>query len=201
LTEGKTFESWSPADVGFPAGSEVDPDELMEALDERLPAWTMIPQILCAFWPRDEVVHEFLWRSYAHARAGATTATGDDPPGTLILLNAGKFVTPEADAYRIRQLGRHPDDMDASVAVRLAVEGLALSRSADALPHLIAAGERHRSARGDILILLAGYRDDQLAPHAGELRSLLGDRRPNPGLATAAEAFDRLRAIVDTAGR
>ena len=102
-----------------------------------LEPWLMIPQILCVYWPGDPDVEQFLYEKHEADEGGNTTLT------TLFLLNAGKFTSNEANAFRMFtsriRLRRWPAPM-APMAVTRAAEGLALSRPADALPALIEAG-------------------------------------------------------------
>ena len=84
---------------------------------------------------------------------------------------------------------------------------ICLTTSGEALAPLIAAGIRHRSARNEVALAVAGYSDEELAPHAAELRKLVrpGPRGVSRNLPAAllaridAEdaAFERLQSIVD----
>ena len=191
IADGQSLDSIALGDLGFEEGEETDPDALVAAIQERMSPWPMIPQILCTFWPGDSDVLELLW-DYE-----ATDLSPNQSLTTLGLLNAGKFATPEVDAFRISQLARPSDEAVASVAVMLAARGLARTQPIDALPHLISAGMEHGSARGDILIAVAAYGDDELAPYARELQSFLGNRMPPRHMDAETEAFERLKSIVE----
>ena len=190
------------ADLGFEDPREASPDEILLAFGKRLPAWHAIPQVLCALWPKDAEVLEFVWELQATDRSPNRWL------GTLGRLNTGRFTSAEADAFRLKELARPRDDRDGHVVALFAAEGLALSRRPEALAPLIAAGIRHRSAIGEIVLAVAGYSDEELAPQAAELRKLLVrlplgvSREPLPAALQAridaeAAAFERLQSIVD----
>ena len=44
------------------------PDEILLAFERRLPAWPTIPQVLCALWPKDAEVLDFVWERQATDR-------------------------------------------------------------------------------------------------------------------------------------
>ena len=81
------------------------------------------PTILAVHFPGDEDVHRLIWEQ--HALTGNVF-------GTLVVLNAGRFGTPEADALRIESLSS--DDMIVFVAGAL---GLAISKPEKGLDALI----------------------------------------------------------------
>ena len=111
------------------------------------------------------------------------------------MLNFGRFATPEANAFRIASLAAPSDRYENSRAVTVAAEGLALSRPFEAIPHLISAALEHRSARGEILVVLAGYDDDELSPYASDVASLLERTQVEGPMSAAPEAFSRLETF------
>ena len=119
-------------------------------MDQVLP-WVRIPKILCVFWPNDPEVHELIWDYHA-------TEKFLEPLALLLMLNFGKFVTAEANDYRIAQLVayRGEDEIMADMVVTQAARGLALSHPIKALPSLIKAGLDRTNPRAEVLITLAG---------------------------------------------
>ena len=187
-------------ELGFEDPEAASPDEIGLAFKRKIPAWLAIPRVLCALWPKDADVLDFVWEWQAADRSP------NKGLGTLQLLNTGRFTSAEADAFRLAELARPRDD---HIVALSAAEGLALTRRPEALGPLIAAGIRHRSARDEIVLAVAGYSDEELAPHAAELRKLVrrGPRGVSRNLPAAllaridAEdaAFESLQSIVDGA--
>ncbi len=182
-------------------------EEILIAYGRQFPAWHTIPGTLCALWPRDPEVLEFVWEIQSADRSPRVWLT------TLGLLNIGLFATAEADAFRLKELARSRAGPDGHVAALFAARGLALARRPEALAALIAAGVAHRSAIRDIAIAVAGYSDEQLSAHAAELRDLLPlprvpggarDETQPPALQARMDAesraFERLNAVTDNAG-
>lgn len=81
------------------------------------------PTILAVHFPGDEDVHHLIWEQ--HALTGNVF-------GTLVVLNAGRFTTPEADALRIESLSS--DDMLVFAAGAL---GIAMSKPEEGLDALV----------------------------------------------------------------
>ena len=164
-------------------------DAIADAVQARTPAWSMIPQILCALYPGDGDVLEFLWEMENTDVSPGTTLR------TLDLLNVGRFTTPEANAFRIGKLASPSGGPGDYLAVTFATEGLALSRPFEAVPHMISAALQHPSARGDVLVALAGYDDDVLSVYASEVAVLLGKTHVAGPMGAVSEAFSRLETL------
>ena len=113
---------------------------------------------------------------------------------TLILLNVGRFATPEANAFRIGKLASPSGAVDL-VDVTFAAKGLALSRPVEAVPYLISAALEHPSASGDVLVTLAGYDDDVLSVYASEVADLLEQTHVARPMGAVSEAFSRLETF------
>ena len=181
-------------------------EEVMLAYAKTLPAWQMIPQVLCTVWSKDGEVLQFIWDFDAKDRSPNVSLT------TLSLLNLGRFDTEAADAFRLQALSRL-GGRDGHVATLFAAEGLALAKRPEALAPLIAAAIEHPSAINEVLMTLAGYSEEELAPHAAELSKLL-PRTPR-GVNTSqalpkalqdeldaeSDAWDKLEAVVGEANR
>ena len=178
----------SLADLGLEETDKPTGDDIAAAMQEKWLPWTMIPQILCVFWPGDSDVHTLLWDFHSRDRSPEISLT------ILLLLNTGKFTMDEDNAFRIDQLNGVGEL--AGGAAMLAAEGLALSRPVDALPSLVSAAQNHAGARGDILVTIAGYEDDELAPYVRELAPLVNVNRANVLLGAEQEALDRLKSFV-----
>ncbi len=72
-----------------------DPEKFEEWLNEgNPPVWTEIPAILAAIFPGDLDVHDLIWEVHDPAQPGTT----------LLMLEMGGFVTPEATEFRIERL-------------------------------------------------------------------------------------------------
>ena len=171
-------------------------DILWEVIAERAIGWPSIPQILCVFWPGDADVHQLLWYSQD------TDMSSTRYMATLKLLNTGKFVTPEADAFRISHIsGQTGVKFDTYIAVGRAAEGLALNRPIDALPHLITAGKEHHLAKDQVLVALSGYAEDQLMPYADDIKTMIGSGKPMFPTDAVSEAYDRLNMFKDLTAR
>lgn len=151
--------------------------------------WRMIPNILCTLYPGDAEVHDLLWDIHAKEADPGHWRT------THGLLSIGRFATPEANAYRMKELANpRGGPEDAFVAVRLAAKGLALSRPPEALPALVAAALQYPLARDDVLIVLAAYGDAHLATHSREIAPLLNN---DVGTRPAVQrAIERLAAVT-----
>ena len=176
--------------------NDLPPDILWEEIAERMIGWPSIPQILCVFWPGDADVHQLLW--YIQDTDMSSTRY----MATLRLLNIGKFVTPEADAFRISHLsGPTSVKFDSYISVGRAAGGLALNRPIDALPHLITAGKEHLLAKDQVLVALSGYAEDQLMPYADDLKTMIGSGKPMYPTDAVSEAYDRLKMFTDLSTR
>ena len=171
--------------------------EMGDDLDMRkpmagLPGWTFIPTVLALHWPRDANVESFL----------LDRDEPPDKPEKLVLLNVGGFTSPEANAVRLAALsddsiGRNvsiefsdgpvPDaqeraELEESTALQMqrqarlhALQGLSLSRSPEAIPHLIALGiDRPFPV---ILESLDRYDDAELMPYRQDLKKMLSKMR------------------------
>ena len=168
---------------------DASPDEIAGAAAARIPAWIMVLQILCALYPGDGDVLDLVWEM------GISDVSPNNTVRTLGLLNAGRFATPEANAFRIDKLVSLGGVGGDFVAVTAAAEGLALSRPIEAIPHLISAALEHASVRGDILVVLAGYDDDALSPYVAEVASLLQETHMARPMGAVSEAFSRLETF------
>ena len=160
------------------------------------PAWPMIPQILCVYWPGDTDVERLLWYIDAHDQ-------GSNPSLQVLgLLNTGGFDTPRANAYRISQIqsAAYSDEEGAQVPIRFAAEGLLFSPVSGAVPLLVDAGLRHYLARGEVLRALAAYPDDELLQHADGLRSLLQLGVPSEITGDGSQAHERLSRLLRVQG-
>ena len=172
-----------------------DLESYRKELRRRAPAWTLIPQVLCAFWPQDDDVHELIWA--IHDTDGSPPV--DQRMRTLGLLNAGGFATQRANEFRLRHLQEAAWPADFPTVV-MAVQGLALARPAAALAPLIEAAREYPAIRGGILVAIAGYDDEQLAAHAAALREIVADGPGGPVPSAASEqAFERLKDISQRA--
>ncbi len=197
LQEGVNYRQSVIDGNGDEEGSE-EPDlrAFWDAVREKVSPWIQIPRMLCLFWPGDEDIHELIWQYHESDRNVA-------PTGMLALLNSGKFVTTEANEYRINQLVAY--DMGegpvANRAISMAAKGLALSHPEEAIPNLIRAGYDHIEPRSDVLVTLAGYTDSQLNPYYSKLVSLVSVGRPENGIINQElqEALNRL--VPYTQGR
>ena len=181
-TEG--FDGVTVEGLGLP--EDASPDDILDAAAARTPAWLMVLNVLCALYPGDGDVLELVWE------VNNTDVSPNMTLGTLRVLNIGRFATPEANAFRIDRLTTPRGDHSDPTAVAFAVEGLALSRPLEAIPHLISAALEHRSARGKILIVLAGYDDDALKPFASDVASLLAQTNVRRPMGAVFEAASRL---------
>lgn len=166
------------------------PDQVWDAVRARLPAWTSVPQTLCLLYPGDTDVLELVWE------VQNTDVYSGPGVGVLGLLNVGQFATADANAFRIAKLSAPGDRTEDALTVTTAAEGLALSRPVEAIPHLISAALDHRRARGDILVVLAGYDDEALSPYATELAGLLGQTRVKQPMGAVFDAFARLERFL-----
>lgn len=86
-------------------------------------AAAVVPTILAVHFPGDEDVHRLIWEQ--HAWTGNVF-------WTLVVLNAGRFGTPEADALRIESLSS--DDMVVFAAGAL---GIAMSKPPEGVDALV----------------------------------------------------------------
>lgn len=183
------YEAWDSPGLGtFPQGEGLT----MAQMFAEMPGWSFIPAVLALHWPGDADVERLL-------------LDRDGPwakPGKVVLLNVGGFTSAEANAVRMAQLaddsiGRNvdivlPDDSVANPQERAelaewsalqeqlqarlhALQGLALSRSPEAIPHLIALGiERPFPV---ILESLDRYDDAELMPYRQDLKRMLSRMR------------------------
>ena len=158
------------------------------------PSWTMIPQILCSYWPGDVDVLKFLWRIEGVDLSAHRTA------GTLAMLNLGRFTTPDANAFRIDALRSaiHSPDENAFIDAKFAVEGLALDPAPETLPIIIEAGLRQPLVRGEVLLALNSFGDEDLVAHRDAIQSLVSSHRPvSPG-DTEVAALRRLGSLFES---
>ena len=186
---GFTVES-----LGLP--EDASPDDIFDTILTKTPAWTMVPQILCVLFPGDDEVLDLVWE-----RETTDVSPENDALGTLTLLNVGRFSTSEANAFRVDALavpssGPPERQVVSRLAVTVAAQGLALSRPAEAVPHLIAAAFEHPSARGDILVVLAGYDDEVLSVYAAEVAGLLLDFDARHPMGAVSDAVSRLETFT-----
>ena len=189
----RAMERWDklPRDIDgqwLPVGI----DEMREALTASSSSWTLIPQVLCVFWPTDAEVLEFLWEFRDKDLSPQT------PLKVLDLLLLGAFSTPEADNYRTEtiQLALSEVNEAESSRVALAAVGLALSRPTHALPLLIRSAEEYPLVRSQILMALAAYSDEDLATHARELTPLLEGVTLTRPMGPEIEAHERLNDLL-----
>ena len=145
--------------------------EISELVEQRIKEthpWIEIPVTLCVFWPEDDNLHELIWEYREKDSSVDSTAL-------LYLLNLGKFVTPEANDYRIDRLVAYPIQTSAYIdrVISLAATGLALSHPPRAIENLIQAGLDHIEPRMAVITTLAGYEDSQLDPYYNRLVSLV----------------------------
>lgn len=185
---GVTVES-----LGLP--EDASPDDIFDTVLTKTPAWTMVPQILCELFPGDSEVLELVWE-----RETTDVSPENDALGTLTLLNVGRFATSEANAFRIDALaapssGPPERQLVSRLVVTIAARGLAFSQPLEAFPHLIAAAFEHPNAKGDILVVLAGYDDDVLSAYASELAVLLSDFHGAP-MGAVSDAVSRLETFI-----
>ena len=181
-------DSGSDGDDKDPA--EADRQAFWDDLRDQVSPWIQIPRMLCLFWPEDEEVHDLVWQYHENDRNVAATSL-------LTLLNTGKFVTSEANEYRINQLVAYGmgEGPVANIAISMAAKGLALSHPEEAISNLIRAGYDHIEPRSDVLITLAGYTDSQLDPYYSKLVSLVSVGTPHRGLINQ-ELQDALNRLV-----
>ncbi len=172
-------------------GEDQPLDNVVDFVHERISAWGSIPGTLCALWPKDPDVLRLVWDYHATDQSPTISLT------TLSLLNSGRYDTAEANAFRLKELSRPSDDRMGHIAVSIAAEGLALSQPREALIPLISAGMEHPSAIRRIVTTIAGYSDQQLAQHAGELGDLLTRSPAFRPMSAEGEALDRLRLVMD----
>lgn len=163
-------------------------ETVWESVRDNISSWLHIPRMLSLYWPKDDEVHNLIWRYYENDRNVSATSM-------LTFLNTGEFSTPKANEYRMTQLVSYAKEEGphADVAIRMAARGLALSYPEEAIPKLIRAGYDHIDPRTDVLITLSGYSDAQLKPYYNELVSLVSVGIPDrPFGQEIQKALDRL---------
>ncbi|MCY3840993.1 MAG: hypothetical protein OXH09_20510 [Gammaproteobacteria bacterium] len=96
---------------------------------ESSPDWLIVPHILANAFPQDEDVHQLIWEMHAYLEGDAAR--------TLVLLNAGRFRTPEADQLRMDSLAA-----DDGLTLRHAADGIAMSKPEGGLDALGSAVRR-----------------------------------------------------------
>lgn len=163
---------------------------LMREMFAEMPGWQFIPAVLALHWPGDAEVERFLLSvPLANERK-------------VLLLNAGGFTSAEANAVRLAVLS--DDSIGRNVRVKLsddrvadpqelaelaervglnmrrdarlhALQGLALSRSPEAIPHLIALGIEWPFPA--ILEALDRYDDAELMLYRQDLKWMLKKMR------------------------
>ena len=195
--DGRSLEGWTVEGLLPDVEGNMDrayTGDLLVAVSERISPWTMIPGILCTYWPTDEEVHQLLWERHRSDPDPNIALT------TLALLNDGMFTTSQATAYRIEMLSSSRDQT-AGAAVALASRGLELSHPNEALPHLIDAAYREAEAREDVLMAIAGYDREQIFEYAVELRPLLETVKSKSPLGTELEVLGRLERLLGEQSR
>ncbi len=186
----ESLEGGHPDLMAYAEEADLNGIALFEEIEKRTIGWTRIPVILCTWWPGDSDVHELLWYRQE--------TEPDMYEATLYLLNVGNFITPEADAFRIRHLS-WPSDSDDGVFVAVgdAAVGLAMNHPIEALPHLIAAGEEHPWAIESIWVALSSYDDDKLVPYAEDIQAMLVSGKPTYATKAVSVAYDRLNMFTE----
>ncbi|MXW06596.1 MAG: hypothetical protein F4X56_00660 [Gammaproteobacteria bacterium] len=120
-------------------------------------AWSFVPSMLAALFPKDQEVHEVLWDGY----------DPENPTTMLDWLNRGRFTTEKATKLRLELLNATDDLSPIYAAI-----GLGFTESADALAALV---DRLETDPGD-RVLLAHLIDSIVAhgvraiPHLDLLR-------------------------------
>ena len=192
-------ELWSAREQGDDEAAQAILGEISSRAAEMVfsrPAWPMIPQILCVYWPGDADVERLLWHIDANDQ-------GPNPSLQVLgLLNSGGFDTPSANAYRISQLQSAVYSVEEAVEIpiRFAAKGLVFSPVSGAVPLLVDAGLKHYLARGEVLRALAVYPDDELLAHADSLGSLLKLGVPSNITGDGSQAHERLSRLLGVQG-
>ena len=177
------YEDWDLQDFSYP---RIEGLNMVESFAE-MPGEQFIPAVLAIHWPGDDDVERFLLDNLL------------PNDRKLQLLNAGGFTSAEANAVRMEALtddsfGRDvriilPDDSVAdkqelaeSATLHIqremhlhALQGLALSRSPEAIPHLITLGIVWPLPA--ILESLDRYDDAELMPYRQDLKRMLSGMR------------------------
>ena len=171
-------------------------EEYWRAFGEARSPWPAIPKILCVFWPRDDEVHGIVWENHEKDLSPNLASQ------TLRLLNVGKFMTPQADEFRkeVLRSSLTSQDETAHVNVTFAAKGLALSRPPEALPLLISVAKAFGASRGEVMIVIAAYDDEQLAALTEELRPLVEGYESWRPMGADAEARERLKEVLGFGG-
>ena len=167
-------------------------EELRAEMSTSPAAWTLIPEILCVYWPGDRQVLELLW-AYRDADLSPNA-----PYRVLDWLIGGAFATPEADAYRMETLRyalSSPDDSQAGT-VALAVVGLALSKPEQALPLILKAADKYPDAAAHVLLAVSEYPPETLVAHAHAVESLLDSVKIDRPMGADVEAHKRLESML-----
>ena len=187
VPEGSTAVGSTLERLGLPEDASLE--DQVEAVFAATPAWIMVPQTLCALYPGDGDVLELLWEMEG-------TEISPSPPAEMLgRLNVGRFATPEANAFRIHALAAPSGRLEDSQAVAVAAQGLGLARPIEAIPHLISAGLEHRHAREEIVVVLAGYADEELKPYASEVARLVQQTHVTGRTDGVSDALSRLETF------
>ena len=176
---------------------EVKIEDLESKIRESTSPWLSIPEILCAYWPKNDDVHRLIWSYYDKDR-------GLEPYVFLKLLNLGLFTSSRDNQYRIERLVayRPGTGLQADREISPAAYGLALSHPEEAIPNLITAGLDHIKPRGDVLVTLSGYSFDQLDRSYSRLVSLvMVPRRTLSSDLFTPEEIDRAHSRLITYAR
>ena len=177
------YEDWDWQDSSNPRTEGLTMEEILA----EMPGVQFIPAVLAIHWPGDDDVERFLLDNLL------------PNDRKLRLLNAGRFTSAEANAVRMEavtddRFGRNvriilPDDSVAekqelpeSATLQIhresrlhALQGLALSRSQEAIPHLITLGIEWPLPA--ILESLDRYDDAELMPYRQDLIRMLSGMR------------------------
>ena len=195
-------------------------DSKFTSFDDRFsfpPKWTDVPGILASLYPGDADVLRFIWEADRAVGGDEAIAGLEVSLSTLMLLNWGKFATPEANALRIGVLTAPIPDSESQLAeeayaVAAAARGIGLSRPAEAIPALLSIGAKrghleHTELTGQgtvrvtvletILVTLAKYDDVALSPYTADIAPLLDRARAENPLGAMPDAIERLRALVN----
>ena len=161
-----------------------------------IPAWPMIPGILCEYWPGDVDVLQIIWQIEEVDLSQQPLAR------TLTLLNEGRFTSPDANAFRMDKLRSaiHSPDENAFFDAKFAIEGLALGPEKEALPLIIEAGLRQPMVRNEALLALDRFADADLAAHGDTIQLLISTRRIEYLEDPEVAAIRRLEALFEIDG-
>ena len=167
-------------------------EKLREDMSTNASAWTLIPEMLCVYWPGDPQVLELLWK-YRDADLSPNA-----PYRVLEWLIRGAFATPEANAYRMKILRdalSSPGDTKTGT-VALAAVGLALSKPEQSLPLILQAADEYPEAAVQVLLAVSEYPQDMLAAHAPEVESFLRSVQIDRPMGVEVEAYKRVESTL-----